>query len=110
MSKYTKPAVDLVRFVLPLMALASAAMGFLVGTANGVSLLGAILGVICGVVLAWVLASFVPSTRTGILAATALFAIAGLMIAGPAGIVGGVIVGFVLSWLSYWLFTGSYRA
>ena len=46
MSKYTKPAVDLVRFVLPLMALAGAAMGFLVGTANGVSLLGAILGVI----------------------------------------------------------------
>jgi putative spermidine/putrescine transport system permease protein len=33
-----------------------------------------------------------------------------VLIAGPAGIVGGLIVGFVLSWLSYWLFTGSYRA
>jgi putative spermidine/putrescine transport system permease protein len=110
MSKYTKPAVDLVRFVLPLMALAGAALGFLVGTANGVSLLGAILGAVCGVALSWVLASFVPSRRTGILASTALFAVAGVLIAGPAGIVGGLIVGFVLSWLSYWLFTGSYRA
>jgi len=110
MSKYTKPAVDLVRFVLPLMALAGALMGFLVGTANGASLLGTVLGAVCGAALAWVLSSFIPSKRTGILAATVIFALGGLLIAGAAGIVGGVIVGFVLSWLSYWLSTGSYRA
>ena len=110
MSKYTKPAVDLVRFVLPLMALAGALMGFLVGTANGTSLLGTVLGAVCGTALAWVLSSFIPSKRTGILAATVIFALGGLAIAGGAGIVGGVIVGFVLSWLSYWLSTGSYRA
>jgi hypothetical protein len=96
MSKYTKPAVDLIRFVLPLMALAGAGFGFLSAQPT-VSLLGIVLGAVCGVALSWVLASFVPSRRTGILASTALFAVAGVLIAGPAGIVGGLIVGFVLA-------------
>jgi len=110
MSKSTKPEVDLIRFVLPLMALAGAAFGFLVGTANGSPLIGTVIGAICGVALAWVLATYVPSKRTGIVATTVLFAIVGLLLAGTGGIVGGLIVGFVLGWLAYWLSTGSYRA
>jgi len=110
MSKYTKPAVDLTRFVFPLMALAGAVFGFLVGTANNASFIGVVIGAVCGVALAWGLISFVPSKRTGIAAATVIFAIVGMMIAGTGGVVGGVVVGFVLSWLAYWLSTGAYRA
>lgn len=110
MSKYTKPAVDLTRFVFPLMALAGAVFGFLVGTANNASFIGVVIGAVCGVALAWGLISFVPSKRIGIAAATVLFAIVGLMIAGTGGVVGGLVVGFVLSWLAYWLSTGAYRA
>ena len=43
-----KPATDLVRFVLPLMALAGAVFGFLVGTANGAPLVGTVVGAIVG--------------------------------------------------------------
>jgi len=110
MSKFTKPAVDFTRFVLPLMALAGALFGFLVGTANDSSFIGVVIGAVCGVALAWGLTSFVPSKRTGIAAATVLFAIVGMIIAGTGGVVGGLVVGFVLSWLTYWLSSGSYRA
>jgi len=110
MSKFKKPKVDLIRFVLPLMALAGAVFGFLVGTANGSPLVGTVTGAVCGVALAWVLATFIPSKRTGIAGATALFAIVGLLMAGTGGIIGGLVVGFVLGWLSYWLSTGGYRA
>jgi len=110
MRKFKKPEVDLIRFVLPLMALAGAVFGFLVGTANGSPLAGTATGAICSVALAWVLATYVPSKRTGVAATTVLFGIAGLLIAGTGGVVGGLIVGFVLGWLSYWLFTGGYRA
>ncbi|AKH98974.1 ABC-type spermidine/putrescine transport system, permease component II [Hoeflea sp. IMCC20628] len=110
MRKSTKPEVDLIRFVLPIMALAGAGFGFLVGTANGSPLAGTAIGAICSAALAWVLATFVPLKRTGIAATTVLFAIVGLLLAGTGGIVGGLIVGFVLGWLSYWLSTGSYRS
>jgi len=110
MRKSTKPKVDLIRFVLPIMALAGAGFGFLVGTANGSPLVGTVIGAICSAALAWLLATFVPLKRTGIAATTVLFAIVGLLLAGTGGIVGGLIVGFVLGWLSYWLSTGSYRS
>ena len=110
MSKFKKPAVDLIRFVLPIMALAGAGFGFLVGTANGSAILGVVIGATCGVALAWLLVTFVPSKRTGIAASAVLFAIVGLLLAGTGGVVGGIIVGFVLGWLTYWLSTGSYRA
>lgn len=110
MRKFKKPAVDLVRFVLPLMALAGAGFGFLVGTANGSPLLGIVIGTISSAALAWVLVKFVPSKRGGMAVATVLFAICGLMLAGTGGVIGGVVVGFVLGWLSYWLASGDYRA
>jgi len=110
MSKFKKPAVDLIRFVLPIMALAGAGFGFLVGTANGSAILGVVIGATCGVALAWLLVTFVPSKRPGIAASAVLFAIVGLLLAGTGGVVGGIIVGFVLGWLTYWLSTGSYRA
>lgn len=110
MSKYTKPAVDFTHFVLPLMALAGAGFGFLVGTANDASFTGVVIGAVCGVALAWGLVSFVPSKRIGIAAATVIFAIVGMMIAGTGGVVGGLVVGFVLSWLAYWLSSGAYRS
>jgi putative spermidine/putrescine transport system permease protein len=110
MRKFKKPAVDLIRFVLPIMALAGAGFGFLVGTTNGLPLAGTAIGAVCGVALAWVLATYVPSKRTGIAAATVLFAIVGLLLAGTGGVVGGLVVGFVLGWMTYWLSTGSYRA
>ncbi|EDQ32566.1 ABC-type spermidine/putrescine transport system, permease component II [Hoeflea phototrophica DFL-43] len=110
MRNSTKPEVDLIRFVLPLMAVAGAFFGFLVGTANGSSLLGIVIGAVCGVALGWLLTSFVPSKRTGIGAASVIFGIAGLIFAGTSGVVGGLVIGFVLSWFSYWLSTGGYRS
>lgn len=110
MRKFKKPKVDLIRFVLPIMAIAGAGFGFLVGTANGSPLAGTAIGAVCGVALAWVLATFVPSRRAGITAATILFAVVGLLLAGTGGVIGGLMVGFVLGWLTYWLSTGAYRA
>jgi putative spermidine/putrescine transport system permease protein len=110
MRNSTKPQVDLIRFVLPLMALAGAGFGFLVGTANGSSFLGVVIGAVCGVALAWLLVTFVPSKRTGIAASTVLFALAGVILGGTGGVVGGLVVGFVLGWLTYWLSTGGYRS
>ncbi|OCW59076.1 polyamine ABC transporter permease [Hoeflea olei] len=110
MRKFKKPAVDLIRFVLPLMALAGAGFGFLVGTANDAPFIGLLLGALCGAVLSLVLAKFVPSPRAGIAAATVLFALAGFALAGTGGLIGGAVIGFVLGWLSYWLATGRYRA
>ena len=110
MSKSKKPEVDLIRFVLPIMAFAGAIFGFLVGTAKGSPLPGTAIGAIVGMALAWVLATYVPSKRAGIASATALFAIVGLPLAGAGGFVGGLMIGFVLGWLTYWLYTGGYRA
>jgi len=110
MSKSKKPEVDLIRFVLPIMAFAGAIFGFLVGTAKGSPLPGTAIGAIVGMALAWVLATYVPSKRAGIASTTALFAIVGLPLAGAGGFVGGLMIGFVLGWLTYWLYTGGYRA
>ena len=106
-SVHTAP---LTSFVMPLVSAMGAVLGFLVGTANGNGLIGLAGGVVIGAALAWALVSFVPMHRTGTWATAAVFAVAGLLLAGVSGLVGGAVVGFLLGWFTYWLAQGTYRA
>ncbi len=99
---------DLMRFTLPVTALAGGAFGFVLGSSFGSATLGILAGLVVGAVTAFVLQSFLPRQQ-GRLAAAIVFAIAGFLIAGAKGAAGGLIAGLVLSWLVYWLDSGRYR-
>ncbi|MGB3179495.1 MAG: ABC transporter permease [Albidovulum sp.] len=103
------PTPSLTGFTLPLMALAGALGGYLVGTANGNVLLGVIGGAIVAALLAFVLTQYVPARKTGRLLSAAVFGVVGALMAGISGLIVGVIIGLVLSWMAYWLASGDYR-
>ncbi|MCU9847299.1 ABC transporter permease subunit [Defluviimonas sp. WL0024] len=103
------PTPSLTGFTLPLMAAAGLGFGYIVGTANGQPLIGAVAGAVLSAALGYVLASFVPDRRTGRLGTAAVAGIAGFAMAGTSGLVAGAIIGLILSWFAYWLSTGDYR-
>jgi len=109
MTAITADTDKLTRFVLPIMAGVGAVMGFLVGTANGTTLLGVPAGAIFAALLSFGLVKFLPKTRPGTLAATALCAVIGVFLAGIGGFVAGAALGFILGWMTYWLASGRYR-
>jgi putative spermidine/putrescine transport system permease protein len=103
------PKPSLVAFTLPLMAGAGALLGYVVGTAKGSPFIGVIVGALVCAALGFVLASFVPQRRLGRLGSAVVLGLVGLMMAGFAGLLVGVILGFILSWFAYWLHSGEYR-
>jgi putative spermidine/putrescine transport system permease protein len=96
-------------FTVPIMAIAGALLGYVVGTAKGHVPLGVAGGAVAAVVLAVVLAAAVPQRAAGRIGAAAVFAGLGAILGGVAGAVAGILAGLVLSWISYWLSTGAYR-
>ena len=105
----TRAKPDLMSFTLPVVAGAGAFFGLVLGTSFGSSLLGLAAGAVIGAVTAFILVSFLPP-KQGRLAAVAVYAIVGLLLAGIKGAVGGGLVAVVLSWLSYWVASGRYRS
>mgnify|MGYP000038292646 CR=1 FL=1 len=103
------PKPDLMRFVLPLVALAGAFFGAVAGTANDAPLPGIIGGAVVGAALAYVLAKFLPDRRNATLASAVLFAVIGVIFASVSGLVGGALIGAVMGWLTIWLASGDYR-
>lgn len=101
---------SLAGFTLPLMGLAGALLGYIVGTAKGNPLIGVIAGAVVCAALGYVLASFVPQRRLGRLGTAVVMGLVGFLMAGLAGLLSGVILGFILSWFAYWLSSGEYRA
>lgn len=104
------PTPSLMGFTLPIMAIAGALTGYVVGTAHGTPVPGVILGIVVTVALGYVLAQFVPDRRIGRLGTAALAGIAGLAFVGTSGLIAGILIGLVLSWFVYWLSSGDYRA
>ncbi|MGC9371543.1 MAG: ABC transporter permease [Paracoccaceae bacterium] len=103
------PKPDLIRFVLPLVALAGAFFGAIAGTANDAPLPGILGGAVVGAALAYGLAKFVPDRRNATLASAVLFGVIGLIFASVSGLVGGALIGAVMGWLAIWLASGDYR-
>lgn len=103
------PTPSLTGFVLPLMAVAGALGGYLVGTANHSPLVGVVLGAIFAAALGYGLTTFVPKRVVGRLGSAALLGALGFIFAGFSGFLVGIIFGLVYSWFAYWLASGDYR-
>ncbi len=103
------PGVDLLRFVVPVVALAGALFGLWLGVANGTAVAGVIAGGAIGAVLGWALPTLAPSRFAGRGAAVVLLGVAGLVLAGIAGLAGGLILGLVSGWFVFFVSTGAYR-
>jgi len=99
---------DLMRFTLPVTAAVGGFFGLILGTSYGSPVLGILAGLVVGAATACILATLLPRSQ-GRLAAAAVFAIAGLLVAGMKGAAGGLILGLVIGWLVYWLASGHYR-
>ncbi|WP_420403596.1 ABC transporter permease [Nisaea sp.] len=96
-------------FYIPVSGAAGGIAGLLVGTAHGSSLIGLILGATLLAATAYVVTHFVPQERVarwGILAITAL---AGVLLAGVAGLVVGIGFGWFFGWFIYWTYESRYR-
>lgn len=104
------PTPSLMGFTLPIMAIAGAFTGYVVGTAHGTPVPGVVTGIVVAVALGYVLAQFVPDRRIGRLGTAALAGITGMALVGTSGLIAGVLIGLVLSWFAYWLSSGDYRA
>ena len=104
-----KPGVDLLRFVVPAVALAGALFGLWLGVANGTPVAGVIAGGVIGAALGWALPTLAPSRLAGRAAVAVLLGLAGLLLAGIAGLAGGLILGLVSGWFVFFLSTGAYR-
>ena len=103
------PGVDLLRFVVPVVALAGALLGLWLGVANGTAIAGVIAGGAIGAVLGWALPTLAPSRLAGRATAAVLLGLAGLVLTGVAGLAGGLILGLVSGWFVFYLSTGAYR-
>ena len=103
------PGVDLIRFVVPLVSLAGALTGLWLGVANGTVAAGVVSGGVIGGALGWALPALAPSRLVGRAAAALLLGLAGLALAGIPGLGGGLILGLVVGWFTYFLSTGAYR-
>ncbi|MBC7140849.1 MAG: ABC transporter permease [Rhodobacteraceae bacterium] len=104
------PTPSLMGFTLPIMAIAGAFTGYVVGTAHGTPVPGVVIGIVVAVALGYVLAQFVPDRRIGRLGTAALAGITGMALVGTSGLIAGILIGLVLSWFAYWLSSGDYRA
>ena len=91
--------------MLPIMATAGAAGGYLVG--GGISSL--LLGALLSAVLGYLLIRRIPKRAIGHLGSTMIAAGLGLVSGGISGLMVGAVFGLGLSWLAYWLHSGDYR-
>ncbi|SLN67064.1 ABC transporter permease [Roseisalinus antarcticus] len=97
-------------FAMPLTALLGVILGYVGGQAASMPLIGVIVGAILGAAFAYVSGMVLEHNRTmGRWGAIALCGALGLIAGGFGGLVGGAIIGAILSWAAYWLTSGDYR-
>lgn len=99
-----------VSFYVPVVALAGAFAGLLVGTAQNNSLLGVFGGALLISIVAYVMTRIVRAEKPARWGLTVLLALAGFALAGPAAGIIGAAFGWFFGWFSFWLFEGRYRA
>lgn len=96
-------------FVLPVVALAGAFGGQLVGTTQGNTILGILIGAALLAALAYVFMQFnIPEkiARWGTVIGVLLI---GVLIGGLPGLVVGAVFGWLYGWFIYWIGEGRYR-
>ncbi|MEM9637452.1 MAG: ABC transporter permease [Pseudomonadota bacterium] len=99
-----------VSFYVPVVALAGAFAGLLVGTAQGSSLLGIVGGAILLGTLALVMTQGVKAERPSRWGLIVLLGLAGLLMGGLAAGLIGALFGWFFGWFTFWLYEGRYRA
>lgn len=104
-----KGTPDIIRFVLPVVAVLGAIFGFIVGNIMGSPVIGLVIGAVLGGALGIVLNQFVPNYALGRLATAGIAAAAGYAAGGFGGFVGGLIIGLIMGWFAYWIGRGRYR-
>ena len=101
---------DLLTFSAALTGIFAAMIGFIVGNVVGQPLIGMIAGAAVGAgYVALIHFAGIPRT-TGRWAMIAIFAALGLVLSNLGTAVAGALIGAVLSWFAYWLYSGSYRS
>ncbi|WP_299672733.1 ABC transporter permease [uncultured Roseobacter sp.] len=110
MSALTPVSRTPVSFYVPVVALAGAFAGLLVGTAQGSSLLGVIGGAILMAAAAYLTTQVVQAERPSRWALIVMGALAGLVIGGIAAALIGAFFGWFFGWFTFWLYEGRYRA
>ncbi len=96
-------------FYASVVALFGAFAGLLVGTAQGVPLMGLLAGAAVLGLAALLLTKAIPSEQAGRWGLTVLLAVTGFLIGGlPAGIIGGLF-GWFFGWFIFWLYESRYR-
>ena len=98
-----------VSFYVPVVALAGAFAGLLVGTAQGSSFLGIVIGGAILAAAAFVMTQVIKNERAARWAIVFLFALVGALMGGlPAAII-GALFGWFFGWFTFWLYEGRYR-
>lgn len=99
-------------FTLPVLAAAGAIAGFLVGTANGASLMGLAIGAATLAVIGFICMNILGDAQEKLsrIAIFVLFVATGYVLGGVAAAVVGVIFGAFFQWFVYWIGQGRYRA
>ncbi len=100
-----------VRFFVPVVAVAGALAGFLVGTAQeGAGLVGAVSGAVIMAALAVVMTHMEGRERAARWGLLIAFLIAGFAFGSLPGAIVGILFGWFFGWFIFWLFEGRYRA
>lgn len=99
-----------VSFYVPVVALAGAVAGLLVGTAQGSSLLGILGGAILLGAVAFVMTQVIKAEQPSRWGLIVLLGIAGLLMSGLAAGLIGALFGWFFGWFTFWLYEGRYRA
>ncbi len=99
-----------VSFYIPVVALAGAVAGLLVGTSQGSSFIGVVIGAISMSLIAFGMTHVSSPEKTLRWALLIAFAVAGYLFAKLPGLVIGTAFGWFFGWFTYWLYEGRYRA
>ncbi|GFE49532.1 hypothetical protein So717_12850 [Roseobacter cerasinus] len=110
MSTLTPVSRTPVSFYVPVVALAGALAGLLIGAAQGSSLLGIVAGALLMSGCAFAITQLIEAERSSRWGLTALLAVGGLVLGGLAAALIGAVFGWVFGWFIFWLFEGRYRA
>lgn len=99
-----------VSFYIPVVALAGAFAGLLVGTSQGSSFIGVIIGAILMSLIAFGMTHLSIAEKVMRWALLITFAVAGFVFAKLPGLFIGGAFGWFFGWFTYWLYEGRYRA
>ncbi|MEO0751010.1 MAG: ABC transporter permease [Pseudomonadota bacterium] len=99
-------------FTMPVIAVAGAVAGFLVGTASGSGLLGFVIGAALSAALAFACVTYLNDgmERMGRWGLFAAIVAIGTLMGGVLGFVVSVLFGAFFQWFIYWVGEGRYRA